>query len=644
MKLKIVTLGVIFLNFFNGFSQENRKDYNVGYTTLHLVDSTRIYKPNTLESDSLHYRLIDLDIWHPSDERATKSILFGELFQLLEERSNRYQNETDYSGFTEELATLMAVGSGLNPEDGSRLLNVKTNSYLNLLPSKGSFPLIVYMAGYNGMGFENYRILEKLAENGFIVVSISSIGRYPGDMTNDLHDTMEQVYDAEFALKTIKKETPFNIDFNNIGILGLSWGGMSGAILLDKYPNIKAFVSLDGTDVFYFGDTEEDDAFLSEIYNADLIHPEKTNAAYLYLESGNKLDEFTPTDEYHYFKKISSPKRYLRITNSLHEDYGSMAWALKVSQKRIEIYEDITKSTELFFRKYLKEETGFLNQYEQLLRKENITDQAFEFSTKTFDELILKGHIQDAKTNDGLAYVNIGILNKDLGTVTNKKGDFELFLNESHIKDTLRISMVGFAPKIMLVKNILNCKEGFKIEMTEQISELNEVVVTAKKWKYKTLGNKTKSKFLGTGFAYDMLGSEMGIRINARKQPALARAFNFNISHNKLNAKVIFRLNLYKIRGGKPSENILEESILIHIEAGQTGQISTDLKKYDIVLTDDVVATLEWVEVDGEVKTGEGIFLSLGLFTGGTYHRKSSQGKMKKLKGFGVGFNLDVKY
>ncbi len=68
------------------------------------------------------------------------------------------------------------------------------------------------------------------------------------------------------------------------------------------------------------------------------------------------------------------------------------------------------------------------------------------------------------------------------------------------------------------------------------------------------------------------------------------------------------------------------------------------MKNYDIVLSEDVVATLEWVEVDGEVKTGEGIYLSLGLFTGGTYHRKSSQGRMKKLNGLGVGFNLDVKY
>lgn len=644
MKSRLPFIILTFFCLFQGFSQEEKLEYSVGYRTIHLLDSSRTYKPNTDESDRLHYRPIDLDIWYPSGEKASKSMLFGELFQVLEERSNKYQDETDYTGFTEELATLFAVGSGLKPEDGNKLLEVKTDSYLNLVPSKDNSPLIVYMAGHNGMGFESYRVLEKLAENGFMVVSISSVGRYPGDMTNDKLDTMEQVYDAEFALHSLKQRTDFNIDFGTIGILGLSWGGMSGAILLDKNPNMKAFASLDGTDVFYYGDTEEGDDFLSEIYDGDLMNPEKIKAAYLYLESGNKLDEFTPTDEYHYFKKINAPKKYLRITNSLHEDFGSLMWALKVSPKQTEISEDITQTTVSFFKEYLKGETGFHSQYEKLLSKENITDQPFEYSNKPLKEIVLKGSIRDEKSNEALAYVNIGVLNKDWGTVTNKKGEFELLLNESHNNDTLRISMVGFAPQSVLIKNVLNRKEGFKITMEEQISKLEEVVVTAKKWKFKTLGNKTKSKFLGSGFAYDMMGSEMGVRINVRKQPTLVQKFNFNISHNTLSAKAIFRLNLYKIKGGNPSENVLQESILIPIESGQTGNISTDLKEYDIVLTNDVIATLEWVEVEGEVKTGEGVYLSLGLFTGGTYHRKSSQGKIKKLKGLGVGFNLDVKY
>lgn len=338
MKLKVITTFLISCVSFLGMTQDS-KSYHVGFKTIQLLDSSRIYKPNSPETDRLHYRPLDLDIWYPSNEVGDDKLLFEDLFGLYEERANKYQDETDYTGFSDELVLLLAAGFGLEPKDGKRLLKVGTESYKNTSVANGKFPLVVYMAGYNGMGWESYRLIERLAEKGFVVLSISSIGTYPGDMTNGLLDTMEQVYDAEFALQKLRNVDGLNIDFENIGILGLSWGGMSGAILLDRHPEIKAFASLDGTEVFYFGDTEEDDTFLSEIYNAKVIHPEKTSASYLYVESGDKLDEFTPTGEYHYFKKINSSKQYLRFTDSKHEDFGSIAWALKASNGKVRLYE-----------------------------------------------------------------------------------------------------------------------------------------------------------------------------------------------------------------------------------------------------------------------------------------------------------------
>jgi len=643
MNLKTVLLLSCLIGF-SGFSQEAKPQYNAAFKTIQLIDSSRIYKPNTSQTDRLHYRPLDLDIWYPSEEKKGKRMLFEDLYRLHEERANKYQDDTDYTGYSDELILYLAAGFGVEAKEGKRLLKVKTESYENSSVANGKFPLAIYMAGYNGMGWESYRLLERLAQNGFVVLSISSIGRYPGDMTNDLLDTMEQVKDGEFALQKLKKQTNLNIDFDKIGILGLSWGGMSGILTLDKHPEFGAFVSLDGTDIFYYGDTEEDDAFLSEIYEADLIHPEKINIPYLHIEAGDRLDEFTPTDEYHYYKKISADKSYLRLTDSKHEDFGSIAWGLKTSADQIKIYERIMESTILFFRDKLKGENEFEEYYDQLIQEENITNLPYEYSTERPKEIVLSGAVQDSKTKEKLSYVNIGVLNRDWGTVSNREGFFELELNETYINDTLRISMVGYKPQTVLVNTLMNKKGGYTVNLEEEISELNEVVVTAKEWKFKTIGNKTKSKFLGSGFAYDMLGTEMGIRINIRKKPTFVRAFNFFISYNRLGAKAIFRLNMYKIKGGKPTENILKESILIPVESKETGLFTIDLEKYDIVLTDDVIVMLEWVEAEEGIKTGQGIMFSLGMFTGGTYHRKSSQGKIKKFRGFGIGYNLDVKY
>lgn len=629
----------------NCYSQDKEaKTYQASFKTIHLTDSSRIYKPGTPPTDSLHYRPLDLDVWYPSEKRSSERFQFGDFLGLFEERANRYQDESDYTGLANEMAQSFAVGFGLESGNAQLLLNYKTNSYENLDPATGNFPLVLYMAGFNGMGFENVKILENLARHGYIVVSISSVGRYPGDMTNDKLDMLEQVYDAEFALNALKTETDLTIDFENSGVIGMSWGGMSSAVLLDRNPGIKAMVSLDGTETHYFGDTETDDDYLNEIYNSDLIHPQKTTSSYLYMESGNKLDDFAPSGEYHYFKKIDSKKYYLRFLESKHEDFLSIPSLLDVSETSVNIHHTISESTLQFFDTYLKNGTVFDPFYNELIGNNGITDQPFEYDIEVLEEFVFTGTILDSKTNEMLPYVNIGVMNKNVGTVTGKNGDFELKLNQSHLEDTVRVSMVGYKARQFSVEDLLRQQGTIQIKLEEEISSFPDIVVTAEELQSKVLGNKSKSKFMSTGFAYNQLGAEVGIKIKIRNQPTFVDAFNFNISYNRLSAKVLFRLNIYDIQDGKPSTNILNENIIIPIEPKQTGLITVDLREYDIVLNDDSIVTLEWIENVGEVKKGEGIFFSIGMFTGGTYVRNSSQGQIDKKGFFGVGFNLDVKY
>ena len=129
------------------------------------------------------------------------------------------------------------------------------------------------------------------------------------------------------------------------------------------------------------------------------------------------------------------------------------------------------------------------------------------------------------------------------------------------------------------------------------------------------------------------------------RRPNFVESFNFHISYNRFSAKAFFRLNMYKMVNGKPTENILKKNIIIGVEPKQTGMITTDLKAYDIVLTEDVLVTLEWIDSEGEVKPTEALIVSVGLLTGGTYERNSKEAKMKKkLKGMGLGYTMDVRY
>lgn len=611
---------------------------------MKLVDTSRMYKPDTNESDSLHYRPVDLDIWYPSFNKGNNRLAFGDLFGLFEQRANQYQ-DTVYTGIVEELAQFYALESGLEIDDGKKLLHAETNSYANPDPSKEKFPLVIYMAGFNGMGFENFKILEKLAERGFIVVPVWSVGRYPGNMTNHKLDMMEQVYDAEFALDYLKSQNELMLNVDSIGVLACSWGGMSAAVLADRNSVITTFISLDGTETHYFGESDQDDTYIREIHNSNLLNPENKSVDYLYLESGNKLDEYSPTEEYHYYKRLNSvEKYYLRFLKSKHEDFTSIPSTLQVSQHAIEIHNQVVEGAALFFEKHLKKIDGFHSYYNKLLLSDNILAKPFdEDYNSTTENTLVQGKIVDAKTGLPLAYVNIGVLNKKIGTVSNESGEYELRIKPGMNSDTVRISMIGYKAKVFAVNELLSQKSN-KIKLEYEIAQLTEVVITAGGLEQKNLGNKTTSRFISTGFGYDQLGAEMGIKINVRRQPTFLDAFNFNISYNRLSAKALFRLNIYEIERGKPSKNIMTENIIIPVDAKQTGLISVDLKQYNIVLKDDVIATLEWIKNEGDNNKGEAIFFSLGVFNSGTLIKQSSQGKFKKHSNLGVGMNFDVKY
>ncbi len=581
---------------------------------------------------------------------------FGDLFQLLEQRALEFQDDTDYTGLTEELASLYVAQLGIGT-DGKSLLGIRTESFQNLIPSDAQHPVIVYMAGFNGMGFENYKVLEKLAQNGFIVIAIGSVGRYPGDMTNQKEDMLEQVYDAEFVIEHfIEGKTAFHVDSSRIGILGCSWGGMSAAVFASRNPNIGAMISLDGTETHYFGETDaniyadgasglDNDRFIREIHDSNLLDPKSQTFDYLYLESGDKVDEFRPTSEYHYYKEFDNEKYYLRFANSTHSDFVCIPSILNSSEETLAIYGNIEKVSINFFNTTLNGTGAFQPFWTDLSARPNTTNQPFDIEREDErpTEYTIKGLVVDKNTSSPLPFVNIGVLNQDWGTVTDARGAFSLRLKEDFRDDTLRFSMIGYNSLETIIGEI-DMLDSLVVHIEESLDELQEVVVTAKALKARKLGNKTESKFLGTGFGYDQLGAEMGIKIKVRHQPTFVDAFNFTITYNRLSAVTIFRLNFYALENGEPGKNILKENIFIPIDPQQTGSISFDLKPHDIVLRDDVLVTLEWVGSEGENKKGEGIYFPLSLLSKGTYFKPSSQAKFKKHSGLGVGFNIDVKF
>ena len=609
------------------------RDYQVGFKIIHTYDSSRTYKPNTSISDKLHFRPIDIDLWYPSDITPSDTTAsFADLVYLLEKRSNFYDDTKRHDGLTDEL--LQYICAGLNCTDYNILRRVQTKSFVNAKPIERQFPLIIYFSGFNGMSYENYTLFESLTKAGFVVASVSSIGRYPGNMTMEPQDVFEQIRDAEFIIGHLTKS---NMVSRDIGLVGYSWGGLAAAIMAMNEPSrIKAIVSLDGSEQFTYVDNEEDEN-LNRIRAADFFKPKKIKASFLYLDSDFLENDDLPDSVYNITDYILSGKDYLKIDHSTHEDFSSLSIVSKEDQSKSK-HSIIQKLTIDYLLDKLKEEDVFYRNIpiEGITKK--FSHPTAKIDTRLSNKKRLRGVVRDRKSNLPLPFVNIGILNKDLGTTSNIKGEFELSLLESNANDTLRVSMIGYEPVVIYLKDLFKKQKlTVNIQLNEKTDELKEVVITDKKLTTKILGNMTDSKFFGVRFPSGDFGSEIVVKLKIKDAPTYLETFSFNISYNEGDTAT-FRVNVYGIENGIPGKNILNDNVLVKI-SGQTGKIDVDLSKYNLIVNDDFFIGLEWVEG----KSCSGIVFSSGLVNKVTYYRKASQGRLKKSP-MGVGFTVTAKY
>jgi hypothetical protein len=216
----------------------------------------------------------------------------------------------------------------------------------------------------------------------------------------------------------------------------------------------------------------------------------------------------------------------------------------------------------------------------------------------------LAGIIIDKTSNAPLAYVNIGIPDTGIGTVSNGTGRYSLKIPEN-IKnnDSVSFSFMGYKSEKKSVKDLRGPK--VKIYLEPQDNVLGEVVLKTKGLKEKRLGRTNR----GLGLMYynyysakeeevdDRLGKELGMNIKLRTSCIIDK-FNFAVSTNEF-AKLKLRLNFYSLKNGEPDSLLISNNIIIELREKADGWQTIDLEPYNIYLKeelDKVLMTLQWIE------------------------------------------------
>ncbi|WP_158849698.1 carboxypeptidase-like regulatory domain-containing protein [Algibacter sp. L1A34] len=221
-------------------------------------------------------------------------------------------------------------------------------------------------------------------------------------------------------------------------------------------------------------------------------------------------------------------------------------------------------------------------------------------------EKTITGEVWNFENNEPLSYVNIGIRNKTVGTVSNNNGLFKLLLNDKvSSKDTIIFSYIGFKTEKYLVSELNKIKKPILLQPKSM--ELDEVIVSSKKIKLKSKKIGRTSKGLGlmhsNFYSYyekdidDRLSKERGMKFKMRRNCHI-KDLNFNITSNDFKS-LKFRVNFYKIKDGFPTDFIVKKNIVFEIKDNFLGWFKVDLEPYEIFFNkeiEEVAVTIQWLE------------------------------------------------
>lgn len=229
--------------------------FKVGIASTVLVDASR---EELFTSDPSDHREVPLRVWYPAnpDPKAKPE--------------GYWSDHPEYSHY-------LADEIGLPSFVLSHLHLVKTHSYRNapLAYELAVYPVVVFQHGYR-LGFleQNTSIMETLASNGYVVVSLAhpyealaaplaerSTAHYARENEKNFNSSstvQEQsletwAADTEFVLDWLEALQPGDslgflanrIDFARLGLMGMSFGGSTTSLVCLTDPRCKAGLTLD---------------------------------------------------------------------------------------------------------------------------------------------------------------------------------------------------------------------------------------------------------------------------------------------------------------------------------------------------------------------------------------------------------------
>lgn len=380
--MKYTIISFLFLLVFissNSKAQLPMGKYSVGFKYFFENDYTRSFGKSV--NGEFHPRPMQINVWYPSSAISTKTMTLSDYSNLYPYQLNFSKKSKQEMDTNTSLWKDMFSGKGIKSTDS--LLKSKTNALLNAIPAKSKHPVVIYIPGAGGEGFENFVLCEYLASNGFVVISFPSFGAFDSKISIYPIGIESQVADINFLYGYISK---LNFaDKTNVSLMGFSMGGLTTLIFsMRKLETFKSVICMDGS--------------IRSWYNTAIHIPgfnsNKFKTPFLLFSSGG--EDWTDTS---FINSIRFADRYLvKIDSFNHLDFTSYNYFGNNPLKR-KIYENSCLLIKDFLEQTTKNTVPVLGEFSENQMK--LTSQYSEkikpVSEIEFKEMIGTKGIEEAK-------------------------------------------------------------------------------------------------------------------------------------------------------------------------------------------------------------------------------------------------------
>jgi len=261
-------------------------------------------------------------------------------------------------------------------------------------------------------------------------------------------------------------------------------------------------------------------------------------------------------------------------------------------------------------------------------------------SFNSFGKSFIEGKVIEEGSENLIPFVNIGVVNKEEGTVSNVKGYFTLDISVLNDNDTILFSSIGYESKTIVLSDLKNYLKYSNLIILQPIHyELEEIVIMSDNSSYELIsGNGKGKKRIHAGMGQgDKLGSEYGVVIKNQGSFSVLRKIFLNIAINNYQTFNI-RVNIYDYDGNEPTSIINKVPIIMEIPGNAKGILVLDLSDYEIIVNNDFIVSLEYIENLGEY----GFYLHGVYNKNPTFMRIVSQGSWKRWKHKGKDISLGI--